>query len=327
MTPPYHLRPNKAVDRLMLVEALKRVFTIKPAKEYTYYSLAGPFLEDSKLIHQFFPETKLVSLEEKPEEYKRQRFHRFCRHIKLLEVTLKDFLVTFESKGRQIFWIDYTGFKYENLAWFGELLTKVSDFSVVRITVQCNLEGLKNKPATYEETKERDAVLAETKNRFENDFRGLISVPLDIDVFTDVEKYRRVVQDLIQVQSQNSLPAIGGRVFQVLNSSVYRDTTGMLSVTGIVIPTSERTLVAKQFKSWKFANLKWRAPIPISVPVLSVQERLSLQKHLPLRDKITQTYLKCLGYRIGDSASQHLKMMENYADFHAYYPFFARITV
>ena len=43
--PPYNLRPNKAADRLTLIDAIR--FAVKPENlnEYTYYSMGGPTLE------------------------------------------------------------------------------------------------------------------------------------------------------------------------------------------------------------------------------------------------------------------------------------------
>ena len=46
--PPYHLRTNKAVDRLLLVELL-RVLEANGGP-FSYYSLGGPFLEDLRVM-------------------------------------------------------------------------------------------------------------------------------------------------------------------------------------------------------------------------------------------------------------------------------------
>ena len=62
--PPYHLRPNKAVDRLALVEAIKRLGRMGDLSEYTYYGLGGPYLEDFRLLYELCPEIKMVSIEE-----------------------------------------------------------------------------------------------------------------------------------------------------------------------------------------------------------------------------------------------------------------------
>ena len=40
--PAYHLRPNKAVDRLALINAIKHLPNRESLRKYTYYSLGGP---------------------------------------------------------------------------------------------------------------------------------------------------------------------------------------------------------------------------------------------------------------------------------------------
>src|SRR4051812_19350800 len=96
--PPYHLRSNKAVDRFLLIELLR---AISPShKSTTYYSLAGPFLEDLRLLEHFFPEMKLVSLESNEHTYKRQKFHQFNSRMTLLHRNLSDFLTHDYKPGR-----------------------------------------------------------------------------------------------------------------------------------------------------------------------------------------------------------------------------------
>ena len=326
MTPPYHLRPNKAIDRFLLVETLRKMFRICHEKEYTYYSFAGAFLEDSKLMQAYFPEMKLTSLEKEKKEWMRQEFHRFCSHIKLLNQPLEEFLVTFVPTGKQVFWLDYTDFKSVGLEQFGELLTKVSDLSVVRITVQCTIDHLKAKRriATDEEW---DSILEKEKKKFETEFENLCPSNIRPDVFEDDEKYRNMVQTMIQKESQKRLPAPGTRVFQIVQSSYYRDTVGMLSVTGVVVPQERKPEVLHQFSSLRLGNINWNPPKKISVPVLSVKERLQLQKHLPLVGEPTADFLNSFGYLIGEDASEHEEMMRMYADFYGYFPYFAKISV
>ena len=47
--PPYHLRPNKAIDRFLLVDLLRHV-PYEERKRYEYIGLGGPFLEDFKIM-------------------------------------------------------------------------------------------------------------------------------------------------------------------------------------------------------------------------------------------------------------------------------------
>ncbi|MGH7814651.1 MAG: O-methyltransferase [Candidatus Binataceae bacterium] len=59
--PAYHLRPNKAVDRLIFMEAIQHLEGVHPLDSYTYYGFGGPFLEDCRLIYERHPKIKIVS--------------------------------------------------------------------------------------------------------------------------------------------------------------------------------------------------------------------------------------------------------------------------
>jgi hypothetical protein len=93
MTPPaYHLRTNKAIDRLMFIDALRRMVQPAAFSKYTYFGFGGPYLEDFRLLHESFPELKMISIEQLAQIYKRQAFHRPSSHIKLRCTDLSSFL-------------------------------------------------------------------------------------------------------------------------------------------------------------------------------------------------------------------------------------------
>ena len=107
--PAYRLRPNKAVERFLFVEAVQRMANLKDLSEYTYYGFGGPFLEDFRILNDFFTELGLVSIEEKEEIIKRQQFHLPSRRIKLRHVPFRSFLGSYTPGGeKSIFWLDYT---------------------------------------------------------------------------------------------------------------------------------------------------------------------------------------------------------------------------
>ena len=87
--PPYQVRTNKAVDRLLLVEVLRH---LQP-REFTYHSLGGPFLEDLRVMDHYFPDMKIVSLESSEHTFKRQLFNQFSSRVDLRRTTLNDFLI------------------------------------------------------------------------------------------------------------------------------------------------------------------------------------------------------------------------------------------
>lgn len=75
--PPYHLRHNKAVDRFLFIDLISKINEVSNGAiaSYTYHSLGGPFLEDFKLMHHYFPLINMVCIEKDLETHKRQKFN------------------------------------------------------------------------------------------------------------------------------------------------------------------------------------------------------------------------------------------------------------
>src|SRR5438128_1087470 len=75
-TLPYHLRPNKAVDRLLFVDLLARLDSaVSIADNYEYVGLGGFTMEEFRMIHERFYELPLKSLEENRQVERRARFN------------------------------------------------------------------------------------------------------------------------------------------------------------------------------------------------------------------------------------------------------------
>src|SRR5258706_16377823 len=64
-SPAYHLRTNKAVERLLFLELLRKLDGSLPRRIrlYEYVSLGGPYLEDFALVHAAFKNRHMTSLE------------------------------------------------------------------------------------------------------------------------------------------------------------------------------------------------------------------------------------------------------------------------
>ena len=139
--PAYHLRPNKAVDRLTLVDAIRRVGKLGDLSDYTYYGMGGPYLEDFRLLYEFYPEIRMISIEEDEDTFKRQQFHLPCRtpRLTLKKTEFKSFLAQYEPNDeKSIFWLDYVGLEYGHFEDFMVLLGKVAANSVVKMTLELN---------------------------------------------------------------------------------------------------------------------------------------------------------------------------------------------
>ena len=318
--PPYHLRVNKAVDRLLLVDILDILKRNRvDLSDYTYYGFGGPFLEDCKLIHDRCPEIRIVSIEKNQQIFKRQEFHCFSKKLNLIPKDFATFLAHFSSSGREIFWLDYTNLRFGNFDEFMSILAEVSENSIVKITLRA--EPLSRRGLLQQEREERF-------ESFQEEFGKIIPESIQIQQ-KDIEKtedFIKLLQKMLEIAAQQALRE-SGSVFQPLNSSYYSDQTEMLSVTGIVCNKNKVSEIRQWFKDWAFINLTWKEARRIDVPILSTKERLHLEKYLPTTTKTGRFLSRSLGYRIDDSEKKHIEKLKQYEEYYQYYPYFARVLI
>src|SRR5450759_5384494 len=148
--PAYHLRPNKAVERVAFVEGIKLLAKLEELSEYTYFGFGGPYLEDFRLLYELCPELKMISIEEDAETYKRQLFHLPCGALELRQAEFSSFLAQYEANDeKSIFWLDYTGLAYSNFEDLMVLLGKVAANSMIKVTLRAEPRDFKDKPDEF----------------------------------------------------------------------------------------------------------------------------------------------------------------------------------
>jgi len=326
--PPYHLRPNKAVDRFLLVEILKRLGKKYDLADYTYYGFGGPFLEDCRLLCEHLPEIRLVSIENDPEIYKRQKFHKFNRKLTLIEKDFQGFIAGHDlGEGKQIFWLDYTKCNFRCLQEFQVVIQRVSDYSVVRLTINADkIARLKIRANV-----EKYVKTSEWRNfvdNFNTEYGAVLPNRIDDpEYFYPGEKSLSLLCKMIRIAAERARPTNSGTVFQVLNASYYRDGATMLSVTGIICPIEKVADIRKHFTQLPFINLTWEPAHKIDMPILSTKERLNLERHLPTEHYNGRELLQVLGYNFDDDRKTTIEKLRQYAYFYKYYPQFARIAI
>jgi len=315
--PPYHLRVNKAADRFALIEAIRRLHRLDgDLEEYTYYGLGGAYLEDARLLYEFCPEIAMVSIEESPEIFKRQQFHRPCAAgtLQLTNNTLTSFIATYETSDKKsIFWLDYTGLRYACFQDFTALLGKIPIGSMVKITLRADPRDYWNKPPRVQKAKSEE---------FQGEFAAVLPASF-ISIPRQYEDFSHLVQQMLQIAAQQALPAQATTLaFHPVSSFYYSDGTWMFTLTGVVWPRAETAKIEKAFDGWEFANMTWAKPKLIEIPILSTKERLRLQGLLPCGTPRGKTLHAELGYLIDKDALTTESALDQYAAFHRYSPYF-----
>ncbi|MEM6737888.1 MAG: O-methyltransferase [Bacteroidota bacterium] len=330
--PPYHLRINKAVDRLLLTDIVRASLysSDKGLEEYTYYSLAGPFLQDLKVIDRFFPDMKLVSLEGNYQTYMRQEFHKFSAKLILENVPLRDFIIhKYEPSGIDIFWLDYTDLRYERFEEFQLLLDRVLPGSIIKLTLNAHPKD----ELFYLKEILSEAEVIPLKEKLERDFKdefkGVLPHSHRDPFIGNNQKYARMIQLMVRRAASEALDKPGSDLdFLPLTSSRYNDRTQMLSVTGVVHRRKDLDETKEQFKDVRSVDFDWSEPIEINVPILSKKECFLLENELPVpqeNEPGTILYEK-LGYKIDRSVPLTKKRLDSYANYCREYPNFIRMT-
>ena len=311
--PAYHLRPNKTADRFAFIEAIRRLATLSGGglSDYVYHGLGGPYLEDFRLLYEFCPDIRMVSLEKNEQTYERQKFHRPCSTLQLMNDDLSSFIARYDpGDSKSVFWLDYTDLSYSNFEEFKALLGTVTENSMIKVT-------LRSEPKDYRAHQGKDRA-----DRFRAEFADVLSTP-SANLPRKLEEFAYLLQEMLQVASEQALPpAATPLTFVPVSSFCYSDGTGMLTLTGIVCQNTRRRDVEQVFGDWPFANLTWDPPKLIDVPVLSTKERLHLQRLLP--SATGKELRKALGYLIDDNCAKTEGALEQYADFHRYSPYLLR---
>lgn len=330
--PPYHLRTNKAVDRLLLVDLLR---PLNPDSRFTYYSLAGPFLEDLRVMDHYFPQMRLVSLESNGQTWARQRFHQFSSRLTLEHYPLADYLASgYEpggagGDGTDVFWIDYTDLDYRRFEEFQVVLKAVPDGSVVRITLRAqpsiDFGSLQGRVSDEEIARLRE----EAQATFEDEFKKVLPHPPP-SVSGTFSEYARAVQLMVQRAASTALDAPGStRDFLPVQATRYNDGTQMVSITGVVALREGLGQMRDKLCGVNFANFEWAEPAEVNVPILSLKECLTLEEHLPCQDgeDAGETLYPVLNYMIADGEKATKRQLSQYADHHRDYPRFVRTAI
>lgn len=334
--PAYHLRPNKSVDRLVLLEMLRTLKLSGAEFPDTYIGLGGPYLEDFRLISQEFPDMELVCIERDGETLKRQEFHACSSKLTCVPGTLGEYIASdFPSDRPVVVWADYTGMLRECLSELADMIRKVVPGSLLRMTVRAETpvrSKLGISPWKYPRK-----VPPEKREDFEklrDSYRHDMAVDGAVfrsDWFSWMDfspsAFPQVLARMIGAVAETSCSR--PKTFLSLHTVKYSDGTIMLSKTGMICHEDDRTLLAQHFhEHCLYCSVDVDAVDEIDVPILTTKERLHLEKVLPSDHASGEASIARLGYLIeGDDAEEETRRkMEQYEKYHNLYPHFGKIV-
>lgn len=322
---PYHLRQNKAVDRALFVGLLKKVGIYDNISSYRYIGFGGPFLEDFKIIHHELKIKDMISLENNENVIKRQKFNKPLSCITILDKAKDstEFIQEHAFDQKTILWLDYVAFNTlpQQIQDIRASLNKMGNGDILKVTLNANSSNLgpvENKGDDLNQFR-----LEKFRNMVTQEF---FPAGLTKDDVTN-KNFPKTLLKTIKVLVNSVMQHRVKEKIHLLTSFVYEDGQKMLTITMIILDESsqEKFFSDSRIKFWQFFNEDWNIVQDISMPAISIRERLAIEALLPDADceLINQT----LGFYIGADVNEARSTMDSFIRHYREFPWFGKLSL
>lgn len=273
----YRVRPGKYAERLMMVEAFRRL-RFGSVESYQYVGLGSVYFSDFTLIHRALGISKMISIENN--EHDRERFEANIPFgcIEMLWGDTSARLPNVELGGRSIIWLDYDGrLSRPVLGDIAEVSSRVGGGSVLAVTAQCKFDRMTREDGS-------DASLDAVKEAL-----GAERVPFDMqskDLRGDgtAQVFWQAMTEEIRtaLQARNVGVHVGQQMLfrQFLNFR-YEDGVRMMTVAWVFYDAGQQHL----YDMCRFEDLTFFRdgldPFAIAIPKLTPKEIKSLEAQMP----------------------------------------------
>jgi hypothetical protein len=327
---PYHLRPNKFVERQLFFEALRLVDRWQPIESYCYISMGGRFLEDFRQIHSAFNIKNLISIESNQHICLRQEFNRPIGSLKCLHMTSGDLITNFDEiienieSQNQIIWMDYADAsqRFSQLGELESLAKKLGKNDIIKITLNANLATL-GEPKNLRPEDRQEQQFNTVRSKLGSDYLPSSTMFSAADMTN--EGFGKILIHAIQNALKKGLRG-RGLIAVPLSAFLYSDQHQMLTYSAILLPESEQTNFIEKTKicDWEFC-IEDNIPRNIKVPDLSLKERLTIDAMS--FEKTAEEIHNSLGFKFDEEEDSSMKILQNYLEHYRRYPSFIRALV
>jgi hypothetical protein len=265
MARQYEFRPAKAAQRMMVVDACRRLTAIAPLAEYQYVGFGGLEFIDFVEFHRGLGIPQMTSIERDTNMQHRLDFNKPYKSIRLLMGEAHDQLPQIDWTKLSIVWLDYTDLLTTDiLRDLDYVVRSTQPGSIVIVTV--------NGAATKVPIPERLSNL-----------RAKLGDLVD-DALTDKDMAgwgpTEVERGILQATAHAAGRQAHGLPFRQLFNFHYADDAKMLTWGGITTSTSlDRTIDTCRFEDLHFIRAGDEA-FEINVPVLTEKEIAYLETEL-----------------------------------------------
>jgi hypothetical protein len=309
----YFLRPNKNVERKLVVDALRRLGDVLNWADYRYLGMGSMWYIDFRLVHQALGITAMTSME-LPELSERAAFNLPFACIDVLAGESRVLLPELSlGSGRYLIWLDHEGGLQQGVLEDAVIVAEqVGTDSVFLMTLNADRRFLDDGG--------RGQVHSQRLDRL----REIVGAAIPADVPPERLSHRGFSSLVAEI----ALNMIGHAVarsgrpeaFIPLFNLAYRDAAPMVTVGGVFASARTQDLVRES----SILDLDYVATgtrtFEIDVPHLTPREKLAIDRLLPCETELLEDEVR---RSLAFSPSQ--AELSSYQRYYLQYPLFAEL--
>jgi hypothetical protein len=319
---PYQLRPNKYIDRQIFMELLSKIVPYKAHGDYVYVSMGGKHLVDLEAVYRRVGITNLFSFDGNKDVVDRQHcnlphFRTICEemHSSALAGRIDEIMNLFEPAQHMIIWLDYTNVeRLAQLQEFSEVLGRCQAGDVVRITMNAQAGLNVDRWMT-----EGFDTAAHYRAKLLNDQIGDFFPA----AFESVKKedVPRVLAGAVSLAASNATADTKFEFAPIL-CTTYAD--GQRMFTATIFTKNAGSELPDGLQGWEFLSRTWNNIVDISVPDLSLREKVLIDKYL---NRGPQAIINMAKFKPVSELDEARIAILSYKKLHRFYPTFQTVGV
>lgn len=312
----YSLRPNKNIERKLMVECLQGLKPHFDLSTYKYIGLGSIWFVDFILFHKSLLIKDMISIERELDDAVRADFNKPYNCIRVEPGETTDILPTLNLENyKSIIWLDHdSGLEGPALKDNKIVCSRAKSGTIFIVTVNAHVNRLDR----YDEGG-RLIKKEETLRKLAGD---LIPQRLPKGVLK-VQEYPKFLSEILFDDLESSTRRSGRKErFYPIFNLYYRDGAPMVTVAGMIADEEEAALLADCKLSDKFPYAYGREQYKIEVPHLTSKEKILLDRLFPTADCPTSDAIEAqLGLKLRP------EQIEAYYHLYRFYPMFGELLL
>lgn len=328
---PFYLRPNKSIDRALLVDLLVRAIPSTRIPYYAYVGMPGVDLTEIRSIHRHVGIEHFYCIESKPDVHTRQVFNRPFPKVKCVHEDTGRFIdniehvqEVFPKAEHLIVWLDYDSPKLlAQLQEFSQLVKSLLPGDIAKITL--NAEMSRHIEAGEQNELDKDELRKRVRERYMAEFGNEFPVSAKNDDMTS-QGFVKIVAKSLRVAAEKGLRGAAKDQKKVVPLSIltYRDMNHrMLTATCEIVESAHAEgFAGLGVGDWQYLAQSWDDIKEIDVPYLTLRERAQVEGYAYSGDIGEKA--DDLPFRLGNKTAEYLRQYEFYLRF---YPSFLDVNL